>query len=115
VLSQVVAVQAPQADIQKIPFPEAPPIALHVLAEKQLRHFRAHRALVALALVHQELDFLGRHKGLGSDPGSGKAGYGAEMSAGAHYEARLDGSVGNPSVVRPLELSQGSFLEDTRA
>jgi hypothetical protein len=115
VLSQVVAVQATQADIQKIPFPEAPPIALHVLAEKQLRHFRPHRALVALALVHQELDFLGRDNGLGPDPGSGKTGYGTEMSAGTHHEARLDGSVGDPSIIGPLELSQGGFLEDTRA
>src|SRR5260370_18897375 len=59
------AVQTTKANVEKNPFPEAPPIALPVRAEVELRHLGLHPATPELPRVHPKLDLLSHDHGLG--------------------------------------------------
>src|ERR1700693_3671487 len=115
VLGEFMDIQAPQADIEKCVFSDAPSVALHVGAKVKLGNLGADRALGELAIRHLEFNFLRGNGDLAARVDTRRARYRTEMPAGADHEAGLELAVRDPLIAGAHQAGHGNALVDARA
>src|SRR4030095_3013798 len=114
-LGEMAAVEPPQADIQKISFPEDPAITLHIRAKEQLGNFATNRTLFLLADVHFKLGLLGRHNRLSSGFRSQVSRHRTEMTSGSNYQPGFELIVDKPGVAQPFQAAKSDSFNQPGA